>query len=633
MTNKTCYFFLQKQILLMLGLSLLPGLGYIFLGWLNNIILPAVIWYTLIALVCFWGYRIYSSFLYEAMSPSELDKWYKQLRWFFYISFSLWTLVFILYAGETNSKMHYIAIFTQLGASVVASALLYPDKKLYTPIIIILMVPLTIYFAGIQQWYGYVLCIFAYVFMGVLLYAANSSNKLLQKTWFQASHDQLTGLYNRNYFIDHLQQTLNHLSRKDHYSYLLLIDLDHFKTINDSLGHDIGDKLLIEVTRRMADLLNKNHTLARLGGDEFIITGPYYNNHKDCQHDALIFSNQLLETIKQPYSIADHHLYVSASIGVNLLTGKDTRASTFIKEADIAMYEVKASGRDGVILFNEAFSRKIEKHLEIERLLHFALEKNEILLNFQPQLNTENSIVGCEVLVRWNNKELGMVSPDEFIPIAEQTGIIIELGSYILEESLKTLHSWETSGIQLDQFSINISMRQILHHDFINDVKRICQIHLQKPMCSKIVFELTETIEADNIKKLVNIMHELKEFGISFSMDDFGTGYSSLSYITQLPIKELKIDRSFVSNLHENSQNKVMISSILSLAKTFDLKIVAEGVETSEQIDFLKEHKCDILQGFFYSKPVSLSDFEAMYFKQKPAPVSVPDKETGAEPD
>ena len=633
MTNKTCYFFLQKQILLMLGLSLLPGLGYIFLGWLNNIILPAVIWYTLIALVCFWGYRIYSSFLFEAMSPSELDKWYKQLRWFFYISFSLWTLVFILYAGETNSKMHYIAIFTQLGASVVASALLYPDKKLYTPIIIILMVPLTIYFAGIQQWYGYVLCIFAYVFMGVLLYAANSSNKLLQKTWFQASHDQLTGLYNRNYFIDHLQQTLNHLSRKDHYSYLLLIDLDHFKTINDSLGHDIGDKLLIEVTRRMADLLNKNHTLARLGGDEFIITGPYYNNHKDCQHDALIFSNQLLETIKQPYSIADHHLYVSASIGVDLLTGKDTRASTFIKEADIAMYEVKASGRDGVILFNEAFSRKIEKHLEIERLLHFALEKNEILLNFQPQLNTENSIVGCEVLVRWNNKELGMVSPDEFIPIAEQTGIIIELGSYILEESLKTLHSWETSGIQLDQFSINISMRQILHHNFINDVKRICQIHLQKPMCSKIVFELTETIEADNIKKLVNIMHELKEFGISFSMDDFGTGYSSLSYITQLPIKELKIDRSFVSNLHENSQNKVMISSILSLAKTFDLKIVAEGVETSEQIDFLKEHKCDILQGFFYSKPVSLSDFEAMYFKQKPAPVSVPDKETGAEPD
>ncbi len=241
--------------------------------------------------------------------------------------------------------------------------------------------------------------------MGVLLYAANSSNKLLQKTWFQASHDQLTGLYNRNYFIDHLQQTLNHLSRKDNYSYLLLIDLDHFKTINDSLGHDIGDKLLIEVTRRMTDLLSKEHTLARLGGDEFIIIGPYYNNQKDCQHDALVFSNQLLETIKQPYSIADHHLYISASIGVNLLTGKDTRASNFIKEADIAMYEVKASGRDGVILFNEAFSRKIEKHLEIERLLHFALEKNEILLNFQPQLNPDNSIVGCEVLVRWNNKE------------------------------------------------------------------------------------------------------------------------------------------------------------------------------------------------------------------------------------
>ena len=413
----------------------------------------------------------------------------------------------------------------------------------------------------------------------------------------------------------------------------MLIDLDHFKTINDSLGHDIGDKLLIEVTRRMTDLLSKDHTLARLGGDEFIITGPYFNNQEDCHHEALIFSQQLLEKIKSNYIISTHHLYISASIGVNILTGNKSRASDFIKEADIAMNEVKASGRDGVILFNEAFSQKIEKHLEIERLLHFALENNEIQLNFQPQLNSDNIIIGCEVLVRWNNKELGIVSPEEFIPIAEQTRIIIELGSYILEESLKTLHNWETSGIQLEQFSINISMRQILHHDFINDVKRICQIHLQKPMCSKIVFELTETIEADDIKKLVNIMHELKEFGINFSMDDFGTGYSSLSYITQLPIKELKIDRSFVSDLHENSQNQAMISSILSLAKTFDLKIVAEGVETSEQIDFLKEHKCDILQGNFYSEPVSLSDFEAMYFKQKPAPVPVPDKKTGAEPD
>ena len=371
----------------------------------------------------------------------------------------------------------------------------------------------------------------------------------------------------------------------------------------------------------MSKLLTGGHTLARLGGDEFIIIGPYYNNQEDCHHEALIFSQKLLEEIKSNYIISTHHLYISASIGVNILTGNKSRASDFIKEADIAMYEVKASGRDGVILFNEAFSQKIEKHLEIERLLHFALENREIQLNFQPQLNSDNSIIGCEVLVRWHNKELGMVSPDEFIPIAEQTGIIIELGSYILEEALKTLHNWETSGIHLEQFSINISMRQILHHDFINDVKRICQIHLQKPMCSKIVFELTETIEADDIKKLVKIMHELRDFGISFSMDDFGTGYSSLSYITQLPINELKIDRSFVSNLHENSQNKAMVSSILSLAKTFGLKIVAEGVETAEQIDFLKENKCDILQGYYYSKPVDLSDFETLYFKHQP-PVS-----------
>ncbi len=616
MPNKTLYSFLHKQILLMLGLSLLPGMGYIFLGWLNNIMLPALIWYGLIASLSLWGYRLYTLFHFETMSRYELEIWYKKLRWFFYIFFSLWTLVFILYAGQTSSNMHYIAIFTQLGASVVASTLLYPDKKLYTPVLLILMLPLSVYFASIQEWYAYILCIFTYIFMGVLLYAANSSNKLLQKTCYQASHDQLTGIYNRNYFIEYLQQTLNNIIRSGQYSYLLLIDLDHFKTINDSLGHDIGDQLLIAVTRRMNDFLTKDHSLARLGGDEFIIIGPYYNNQEDCQHAARIFSKQLLEMIKRNYIISTHHLYISASIGINLLTGKHSKASTFIKEADIAMYEVKASGRDGVILFNEEFSQKIEKHLEIERLLYFALKNNEIELNFQPQQDINNTIIGCEVLVRWNNNELGSVSPAEFIPIAEQTGIIIELGSYILEQALKTLYIWETSGIHLQQFSINISMRQILHHNFVNTVKHLCQIHLQKEMCKKIVFELTETIEADNIKRLINIMNELKDLGIRFSMDDFGTGYSSLSYITRLPVNELKIDRSFVSNLNDNQQNKAMVSSILGLAKTFDLKIVAEGVETSEQVAFLSKHKCDILQGYYFSKPVNGADFKALYFNQ-----------------
>ncbi len=615
--NHKFHSFLHQQILLMLGLSLVPGLGYIFLGWMNNIITPALIWYILVLMTSIWGYRLHKAFLYDTMTRHELDKWHQQLRWFFYTIFSLWTLIFLLYSSETDSKLHYIAIFTQLGASVVASTLLYSDKKLYTPIIIILMLPLTIYFAGIQQWYGYVLCFFAYIFMGVLLYSANSSNQLLLKTHFQATHDELTGLHNRKQFNDTLQKTINILKSSKYYSYLLLIDLDHFKIINDSLGHDIGDKLLIEVSKRMQNHISKEHTLARLGGDEFIIIGPEFTDRDECQKSATHFAEQLLKKIKASYIIPPHHLYISASIGLNLLSDKEIKVSSFVKEADIAMYEAKAAGRDGVIVFNDDFSKQIEKHLEIERLLHFALEKNEIELKFQPQQDQSQAIIGCEVLVRWNNKKIGEISPVDFIPIAEQTGYIIELGLYILEESIKTLLEWEEKGLILKQFSINISMRQIFHHSFIKDVKTLCHKYLDHSLCTKIVFELTETIVAEDIKKLVAIMNELKKLGIKFSMDDFGTGYSSLSYITQLPINELKIDRSFVSNLNANEQNKAIVSSILNLAKTFELSIVAEGVETSEQIDFLAQNDCDILQGYYFSRPVSGAEFEALFFKNK----------------
>ena len=269
--------------------------------------------------------------------------------------------------------------------------------------------------------------------------------------------------------------------------------------------------------------------------------------------------------------------------------------------------------RNGVILFNDDFSKKIEIHLNIERLLHFALERNEIELNFQPQLDKSQRIIGCEVLVRWTNKELGHISPERFIPIAEQTGLIIELGTYIIEESFKTLYQWEKQGIILQQFSINISMRQIFHHDFITSVQKICQQYNDSPICSKVIFELTETIVAEDIRKLIIIMNQLKQLGLRFSMDDFGTGYSSLSYITQLPIDELKIDRSFVSNMNDNEQNKAMVSTILNMAKTFGLSVVAEGVKTSEQMEFLMQNQCDILQGFYFSKAVSKEEFEKLY--------------------
>jgi EAL domain-containing protein (putative c-di-GMP-specific phosphodiesterase class I) len=279
------------------------------------------------------------------------------------------------------------------------------------------------------------------------------------------------------------------------------------------------------------------------------------------------------------------------------------------------MYEVKATGRDAVFIFNEEMSQRVESHLQIERLLHFAIKKNEIALHFQPQLNQQKRVIGAETLVRWNNSQLGEVSPADFIPIAEQTGLIIELGEHILKESFKTLSDWNGRGIVLQQFSINISMRQFMHTGFVDDIKRLIHNHLDANLIHKIIFEITETIVAEDIHKVIAIMHQLHALGIRFSMDDFGTGYSSLSYLQQLPIDEIKIDRAFVSELHQqqDENDQAMLKTILNMARIFKLTTVAEGVETEEQFQILKNQQCPLFQGFYFSKALPSEAFEKFY--------------------
>lgn len=612
--NRYIYSVLHRQILVMLGLSLIPGLGYILLGWMNDVVIPALIWYILLLFISIFGYQLHKEFNYAEMGISQLSLWHKKLTIFYYLIFGSWALIFILYANETESKMHYISIFTEIGASVVASTLLYADKKVVRPVLIILMLPLAVYFAMINEFYGYVLSLFSLIFTGVLFYSSNSTDKLLQKANHQATHDQLTGIFNRHAFVDILQQKVNELSVKQTYSYLLLIDLDHFKTINDSLGHDIGDEVLQEVSSRLQKIASKNNIIARLGGDEFIFLGKNFTSKEECLNTANEISNQLLESLKSTYFIHDHNLYISASIGVSLLKGPRFNANTFIKEADIAMYEVKAKGRDGVILFNDELSARVEKHLEIEQKLHFALEKNEIYLRYQPQLNLDQKLIGCEVLVRWNNKELGLIPPDIFIPIAEQTGYMIELGTFILEEAFQTFKKWTEQGLVLEQFSINISMRQFFHYSFAIDVGRLCKKYLNEELQKKIMFEMTETLVAEDVPKVISVMKGIRDnLGIRFSMDDFGTGYSSLSYLRQMPIDEIKIDRSFISEVTQDKDDQKMVNIILAMAKTFGLNVVAEGVETVEQYQFLAQSDCDILQGYLYSKPLYKDDFEEYY--------------------
>jgi len=390
---------------------------------------------------------------------------------------------------------------------------------------------------------------------------------------------------------------------------MLLIDLDHFKTINDSLGHDVGDKLLKVVASRLRRHIGNDQVLARLGGDEFVIVSQDFVDKEEALNEAMVLAKTLLTLLKETYIIDRHHLYISASIGVAIIEKHNVSANRFIKEADIAMYEVKSQGRDGVILFTEALAKRIEGQLQIERHLHFALGKKEISLVFQPQFDTKEKLVGCEVLVRWHNETLGYIGPDRFITIAEQTGLIVELGEYIMLESFKTLASWAQRGIELEQFSINISVRQLFHSDFVETVEKFISKYLTPELSGKLVFEITETVLVEDIDKVVSVMERLAHLGIRFSMDDFGTGYSSLSYIKEMPIYELKIDQSFIANLDGQGPDEAMVVTILNMARIFELQVVAEGVETAQQLAFLQQNECHLFQGYYFSKPLSDEEF------------------------
>lgn len=341
-----------------------------------------------------------------------------------------------------------------------------------------------------------------------------------------------------------------------------------------------------------------------------------FETKDECIKSTKKFCNELLNLIKKTYMINDNHLYISASIGVSLIDNTSLDASSFIKEADIAMYDAKSKGRDGIVFFNEELSMRIERKLEIERLLYFALQKQELTLEYQPQIGKDLRVIGCEVLIRWKNDKLGSVSPLEFIPVAEQTGLIIELGYYVLEEAFKTLKEWNDKGIKLNQMSINISTRQIFCLSFVSSVKTLLEKYLNDNLCSKIIFEITETSVVEDMQVLLDVMNSLKLCGIRFSMDDFGTGYSSLSHLRQIPIEELKIDRSFIGEIVDENQDDPIVKTILDIAHNLGLSIVAEGVETQIQKQFLLKSGCHILQGYYFSRPLQKEKFEEFATKE-----------------
>jgi diguanylate cyclase (GGDEF)-like protein/PAS domain S-box-containing protein len=419
-----------------------------------------------------------------------------------------------------------------------------------------------------------------------------------------AFYDSLTGLPNRQLLLDRLQHALAVCSRSGATGALLFIDLDNFKTLNDTLGHEQGDQLLRQVSARLVASVRNSDTVARLGGDEFVVmVEDLAPNAHEAASRARCVGEQLLAALNLPYLLNGGAYFSSPSIGITLFNDQDADVGEQLKRGDLAMYQAKAAGRNTLRFFDPDMQIAIATRAALEADLRHGLERDEFLLHYQPQIDIHGDPTGAEALVRWRHPRRGLVSPAEFIPLAEETGLILPLGQWVLETACTRLASWgaraETAGLNM---AVNVSARQFRHPDFVRQVLAVLERTGANPRRLKL--ELTEGLLIDNVEETVARMIAVKEQGVGFSLDDFGTGYSSLAYLKRLPLDQLKIDQSFVRDVLAGGNDATIARTIITLGKSLGLAVIAEGVETEAQRDFLAHHHCDGFQGYLFSQPL-----------------------------
>jgi diguanylate cyclase (GGDEF)-like protein/PAS domain S-box-containing protein len=427
-----------------------------------------------------------------------------------------------------------------------------------------------------------------------------------------AFYDPLTGLPNIRLLRERLKPALVSSYRSGRKGALLFIDLDNFKTLNDTLGHNMGDLLLQQVAQRLEFCVREGDTVARMGGDEFVVMLEDLSELTlEAAVQAEVIGNKILDALSQPYQLVTSYYQCTSSIGSTLFNDDDQSADELLKQADIAMYQAKDAGRNAMRFFDQQMQISIDTRVAMEADLRLAITENQFELYYQPQVNHNRQIIGAEVLIRWQHPQNGFTSPADFIPLAEATGLILPIGAWVLETACIQLKSWENDfQAQHLLLAVNVSARQFHQVDFVEQVQLVILRSGINP--ERLKLELTESLVLDNIDDTIIKMNALREIGVRFSMDDFGTGYSSLSSLKKLPLNQLKIDQSFVRDIASDPDDVVIVQTIIAMAKSLGMAVIAEGVETEVQRAFLEQHDCHLYQGYLFSRPVPIEQFETL---------------------
>ena len=427
-----------------------------------------------------------------------------------------------------------------------------------------------------------------------------------------AHHDALTDLPNRNLFLDRLQQSLTRARWHNRLVAVMFLDLDRFKNINDTLGHTVGDQLLLQLSERLGNSVRDGDTIGRFGGDEFAIL----LDDIDSDNHISALAEKLLATLTKSFRINKQELFVTASIGISIFPNDGEDSDTLLRNADVAMYRAKDLGKNNYQFYSDDLSARIFERMTLETHLRHALERNEFILYYQPQIDTRTQkIMGVEALLRWQHPEFGLVTPNNIVPLMEETGLIEKVGRWVLETACRQSRTWHDAGWSYLHLSVNISSRQFNDPDFISSVHEIITTTGINPEFLEL--ELTESMLMRNASATINALNSLNALGVRFAIDDFGTGYSSLSYLRRFPIDTIKIDRSFIHDVTDNPDDAAIASAIIVMAQSLSLNVIAEGVENQQQLEFLSSRDCHYLQGNLFSRPLPAEEFTAMLKAQK----------------